>query len=128
MILSIRIFLPPAPEQPADRADRRRAVLVTDSVLKQIPASKLSPSSSASCCNLLNETRACRPIYSRFDPTGASKYLDELVPDFPREYPGVVPLELLDLALDLDRGDARLGAADDAGSDASRLLVPVEDL
>lgn len=35
---------------------------------------------------------------------------------------------LLDLLLDLGRGDARLAAADDARPDAARLLVAIQDL
>ena len=49
---------------------------------------------------------------------------DQPLPDLPAEDAGVVPLVLLDLALHLGRGHARLAAADHPGPDASGLLVP----
>ena len=54
--------------------------------------------------------------------------LEQAVADLPREDAAVLFLVVLDAFLDLWRGDARLGAADDAGPDGAGLLVALQDL
>lgn len=53
--------------------------------------------------------------------------LYQFLPYLPAEYAGVLPLEILDLRLDFRRGHSRFAAADHAGSDRSRFLIPVQD-
>ena len=54
-------------------------------------------------------------------------YLDESVPDFPTEDARILVLVVLDFLLYIRCGDAWFTSADSARTDASGLLVPLQD-
>ena len=57
-----------------------------------------------------------------------SQYLNQFVTNLPGEHVGVVAAIVIDFVLDFVVGRFGLGAADDARTDAARLLVAVQDL